>query len=202
MNLTSFVYDWDYWELRSKVTFDGINKLIYVNEGVSSLNIREDLYKSWVNWLTLQQNTKFLPAMRYTGLDPIPGGYTGATFFLINGWKLVYDPRLVGIDGVLYSDDYDTPYYFTDGKPIYPATVSALVNQVTTVQNVVTGDLGSINVPTAAEIANQVNAPSLAAIVAAVIEELYSNNIPVNMTHVRGQALTGTGTADNPWGPA
>lgn len=44
--LTTFFGFWDYWELRHKVTFDGVNKLIEVNPGVTSLDVQRDLYSA------------------------------------------------------------------------------------------------------------------------------------------------------------
>jgi hypothetical protein len=77
------------WSLYDKVDFDGINKIIYVHPEVTDLDVRRDIYTSWVDWIALRDNTKFLPAMRVTGLDPIGGGvFTGDVYFLINGWKL------------------------------------------------------------------------------------------------------------------
>jgi hypothetical protein len=114
------------WALQEKVTFNGTTKQINVNSDITNLDIRDDVYSAWVRWLEREENERYEFAMRFTGLDPIPGGFTGDTYFLINGWKLVYDPRVVAISGILYSDDYPTPYYFTDGSPVYPATVSAL----------------------------------------------------------------------------
>jgi hypothetical protein len=127
----------DVWGLSEKVSFNGFTKIITVNAGVTTLDIAEDVYSAWVRWTAKEQ--RFLPAMRYSGFDPIPNGRTGATFFTINGWKLVYDPNVVAITGVLYSSDYDTPYWNTEGFPLYPATVSSLVNSAVSVQNVVTG---------------------------------------------------------------
>lgn len=70
-----------------------------------------------------------------------------------SGWKLVYNPNTVAVAGVLYSADYGTAYWSSEGLPIYPATVSALVNSAVSVQNVVTGTAS-----TPAEIAAQVRA--------------------------------------------
>jgi hypothetical protein len=39
----------------------------------------------------------------------------------------------------LYSDDYATAFWSEEGSPIYPATVSSLVNSAVSYQNVVTG---------------------------------------------------------------
>lgn len=135
---------WSYWGLYQKVTFDGVNKLITVNAGVTSLNLRSELYSAWINWLAIEQNTGFLYAMRYSGLDVIPGGFTGDIYFLINGWRLIIDLTKVAVNGVLYSEDYPTAYYDVNLTPQYPATVSALVNTVVTYQNVLSGDPTSV----------------------------------------------------------
>jgi hypothetical protein len=127
------------WALAEKVSFNGVTKRITVNAGVTALDIREDVYSAWVRWVEREDNARFLLAMRQTGFDPIPGGFTGATYFLRNGWKLEYDPQVVTIAGVLYSDDYATPYWSANDQPIYPAVVSSLVNSAVVTQNVVTG---------------------------------------------------------------
>lgn len=122
------------WALGNKVDFDGINKVIYVHPEVTTLDIRSDVYSGWVDWVLLRDNAKFLPAIRYTGYDPIGGGaYTGDTYFLTNGWKLSVDLAKVRITGILYSDNYDTAYYTPSLVAQFPATVSSLVNTVTIV---------------------------------------------------------------------
>ena len=127
------------WALYDKVDFDGINKIIYVHPEVTTLDIRGDVYTSWVDWVSLRDNLKFLPAIRTTGLDSIGGGvYTGDVYFLINGWKLSVDLQKVKVTGVLYSDDYDTPFYTTNMVAQYPVTVSSLVNTVSTTGSSIT----------------------------------------------------------------
>jgi len=114
------------WEDNDKVSFNGVTKRIQVNSDVTALDIQTDVYSAWIRWVERVQNTQYLPAMRFTGLDPVPGGLTGATYFLINGWKLVYDANKVALTGILYSDDYDTAFWSKDDDPIFPAVVSAL----------------------------------------------------------------------------
>lgn len=157
----------DEWALNEKVSFNGTTKRITVNAGVTSIDIREDVYSAWIRWLEREDNARYRLAMRVSGFDPIPGGFTGATYFMTNGWKLEYDANIVAVTGVLYSDDYATPFWSAEDLPIYPATVSSLVNSAVITQNVVTGDLG--DVPTKEEIATQVRT-TLAEELARIIE--------------------------------
>lgn len=142
--------------------FDGLGKKVYVNTGVTSITIA-DLFSRWEDWIRQDDNLKWKQAMRYSGKDPIPGGETGVTFFLINGWKLVYEPNVVAVSGVLYSEDYATAYWNADGNPIYPATVSSLVNSAVSYQNVVTGDLSSVPAEVWAYISRTLTTPIPAA---------------------------------------
>ena len=121
------------WLLSSKIDIDGVSKIIFVRAGVTQLDIKNDVYSSWINWVNLNDNLKYLPALRYTGFDPIGSGvYTGDTYFLINGWKLSLDFKVVKVSGVLYSDDYSTAYYTPEIVAQYPVTVSSVVNTVST----------------------------------------------------------------------
>lgn len=143
--IINFNYDYSYWELRHKVTFDGVEKLIIVNDNVSELDIRTEVYSAWIEWLELYDNSKYLQAMRFTGLDPIgQGSFTGDSYFLINNWRLVVDLTKVKITGILFSDNYSTAYYSKNLVPQYPATVSSLVNTVTNTENVVTGNIEDV----------------------------------------------------------
>lgn len=147
------------WALGNKIDFDGINKVIYVHPDVTTLDIRADVYSGWIDWLALRDNTKFAPALRYTGLDPIGGGqFTGDVYFLTNGWKLSVDLAKVRVSGVLYSDNYATAYYTPDLVAQYPATVAALVNTVT-----ITTVNPNPEPPTAPEVAEAVWAHSFTA---------------------------------------
>jgi hypothetical protein len=121
----------------SKLAFDGSLRTITVLPGVTSLDIRADMWEEWINWQELNPNWPL--ALRYSGLDPIPGGESGGIFFIINNWKLIIDFTQTSVNGVLYSDDYSTAYWVDSSTPIYPATVSALVNNSVSFQNVVTG---------------------------------------------------------------
>lgn len=121
---------WDYWVLYHKVTFDGANKLIIINDGVASLNIKTDVYSDWKEWARLGTNLKYLHAMSAVGGQPLPGGgFLGDTYFLENGWKL----KLTGsveITGNLYTSDATSPFVTAEGIQIARSTVSQLVQTV------------------------------------------------------------------------
>lgn len=91
----------------SKVVFDGDNKLIIINTGETVISVKDDLYSEWKRWKSLDLNSKYLPAMRAVGGDPISSVKDlGSTFFLINGWRIrpfEGDHRLV-IQGNIFTD--------------------------------------------------------------------------------------------------
>lgn len=90
--------DWDFWANydpdntnfgNQKVTFDGPNRLILINEGETEIDFREDVYSNWKEWTQARDNAKFLPALTVVGGDPLPGDrILGTTFFLENGWRI------------------------------------------------------------------------------------------------------------------
>jgi hypothetical protein len=179
------------WALYDKVSFDGVNKIVYVHPEVTTFDIRADLYTSWIDWIVLQDNLKYDPMMRTTGLDPIgPGVFTGDVYFLINNWKLSINLQKVKVTGVLYSDDYDTAYYTEDLSPQYPATVSALVNTVTSA--------GGGSGPTAAQIRQEIDNNSTKLIqIKAILDSIdiptpTENAAAVWNSTVSGHTITGT----------
>lgn len=110
--LPMFYNQWGYWNLFNKVTFDGPNKLIYINDEVTEIDVKRDIYSAWKEWVLVDGhiNSKFLAAIRSTGGDPLGAGtFLDGYFFLINGWKLVPPkdnlPDDVNIDGNLYDND-------------------------------------------------------------------------------------------------
>jgi len=90
--LPMFYNQWGYWGLFNKVTFDGPNKLIYIVDEITEIDVKRDIYSAWKEWVLVDGhiNSKFQPAIRGTGGDPLGGGtFLDGYFFLINGWKLV-----------------------------------------------------------------------------------------------------------------
>jgi hypothetical protein len=129
--------------------FDGYGRFVFVSTALARMDVAE-LYSRWIDWLgeidaAGDNSYKWPLAMRYSGKDPIPGGFTGSTFFMTNGWRVRFNPNTTAVDGVLFSEDFDTAYWDLQRQPVYPVTVSAVVNQVTTTQNVVTGDIGDVS---------------------------------------------------------
>lgn len=126
----NFYYFWDYWNLGHKVTFDGSLRTITVNPGVTEISVKTDIYSDWKEWAQVDNNSQFLPALRVTGGDPIGvGEFTGDVYFLINNWRIVVDHSCV-IDGVIYSDDYPSPFVQIAGTQLVTNKVSQLVQTV------------------------------------------------------------------------
>lgn len=106
--LTHFYGFYDLWQLYHKVTFDGVNKLIIVNPGVTSLDVKTDLYSDWKEWVRNYDYLKFLPPFRTVGGEPIVGGQSlDVTYFLINGWRIkpYYGSYTLNVIGNLFEVD-------------------------------------------------------------------------------------------------
>jgi hypothetical protein len=117
------------WALNHKVTFDGVNKRIIVGSLVNSIDVKSNIYSDWKEWVRLYDNSKFLPAIRTIGGDPVGGGlFAGDIYFLINGWKVEVSSEL-SINGILYDDSGSSPYIIQQGGSVR-ATVSNLAYAV------------------------------------------------------------------------
>lgn len=89
--------EWTYWEDYApptyvggqKVTFDGPNRLILVNEGETTIDVQEDVYSNWKEWMLQRDNAKYQNAFLPLGGDPITDStFVGDTYFLENGWRI------------------------------------------------------------------------------------------------------------------
>ncbi len=104
---------WEFWEAynpiaetfgQQKVTFDGENRLIYVNPGESTVSVKDDIYSAWKEWIQVRNNAQFLDAMRTTGGDPVGGGlFAGDIYFTVNDWKVVIQEQVV-VNGIIYDN--------------------------------------------------------------------------------------------------
>lgn len=72
------------------ITFDGPNKIITLDSGVTSVDALE-IYSRWKDWVQEDRNAVYHPAFRTIGGDPVsPGINAGIYYFLRNdlGWKI------------------------------------------------------------------------------------------------------------------
>lgn len=114
-----------------KVTFDGLNKIIIINNGITEISVKDDLYSAWKDWVVQDSNSKWLNAFTVIGGEPTTGGkYLGTTFFIVNGWKIRTwegNHRLI-INGNIYADD---------GSEIFIPTIGTFNTQI----NLVTSNI-------------------------------------------------------------
>ena len=91
--------NWQFWGAyvpplyfgEQKVVFDGPNKLIIVNQDITELDFRVDVYSAWKEWVIdpNQTNSKYVSAVTAIGGDDLPGSRVlGTTYFLENGWRM------------------------------------------------------------------------------------------------------------------
>jgi hypothetical protein len=116
------------------VTFDGVNKLIIMDHGVTDLSVK-NLYSYWKQWMQTGTNSGFAPAFTVVGGDPTTGSNVITPyFFLSNGWKIrPYEGNhTLKVDGILITDDDSDPFVDTIGAfrvgiqsivPIYTESV-------------------------------------------------------------------------------
>jgi hypothetical protein len=98
------------------IIFDPINKRIVLD---SDYIKSSEIWSRWVDWISLADNLKYLPAMRQAGGDEIGGGlYTPIYIFLLNDWRV--RPREANsdleIDGNLVVEGGGTPVVRTLGN--------------------------------------------------------------------------------------
>lgn len=142
---------WEYFENPLKFYVDEAKKYIMIGPDVTDLDIKLDIYKGLKTWYAIYDNSRFSFPIRSIGGDTIPGSqFAGDLYFMINNYRLVYDPTKVKVTGIVYSDNFDTPWLFSGNlSPVYPATVSNLALGVAP-------DLTALNIPTAIETADAV----------------------------------------------
>ena len=178
--------------MADKFIFDGPAMRVYGREdavvsGVFSFSIYE-LYSEWKRWMQLSDNTKYLPAFRTVGGDPIGGGqYVGFYLFMRNdlGWRGVppnVNDLTVMIDGSFFGESANTPVM----EMIPGNTTSLIIARSSLTQAISTSGAPA---PTPEE-----NAAAVLA--AAQVTPIHSDIKKVNAVTVDG-----TGTTLDPWGP-
>jgi hypothetical protein len=121
----------DLWLLYHKCTFDGYNRLIIVAPGVTQIDVKKDVYSDWKEWGQLWDNAKYPAALRTVGGDPTIGEQSlGATFFLINGWRMKTweGDHILNVVGNLYVEGGGEPFVSTHG---YTIQVNMAVSNLT-----------------------------------------------------------------------
>ena len=118
------------------VQFDGNNKLIIVDNGITDLTM-QGVYSDWKEWMLISDNAKYEHAFSVLGGDPLPGSrYLGSTFFLENDWRIrPYEgDHTLTVDGNLYDRLGASPYVSTIGayNVFIISTVSDLVQTIDT----------------------------------------------------------------------
>tara|TARA_R110000772_G_scaffold30806_10_gene76519 strand:+ start:8109 stop:8636 length:528 start_codon:yes stop_codon:yes gene_type:complete len=136
-------------------TFDGDLKVITLaapTAGVLAVDVETDLYSEWKVWATTSDNSKYLPAFRNAGGDPLsPGLDAGAYFFLRNdlGWRIIstsedqtvnYNGNIVGESAVLPIINA-TPTKTVLHLGLQPVTqnIDLIINDVSFIRQVVAG---------------------------------------------------------------
>jgi hypothetical protein len=141
MQTSTYYGYWDYWNFYHKVTFDGPNKLILINDGVTEIDVRIDLYSDWKEWMLGHDGivpARYLEAVTNIGGQDLPGArVVGSTFFLTNGWRIkpYSGSYRLTVTGNLYTDEGDTPFVDADGSLNnirIESTVSTLVEALQT----------------------------------------------------------------------
>jgi hypothetical protein len=128
--------------MAEKVTFDGANKLIIVNNGETSLDAQQEIYSAWKRWLTTQYEANWLQALRTIAGDPIGGGQVVSPyFFLMNGWRIrPYEgDHQLTVDGNLFVDGGGNPFTPTVGNYNVLVNLNTSSKSITTTVSVSAG---------------------------------------------------------------
>jgi len=139
---------WEFWETYpQKVIFDGVNRIILINQNETDIDIRVDVYSNWKEWVKYRDNSQYSQAMSSIGGDLTPTGSIGGTYFLENGWKIKpwAGNYKLSIFGNLYSRDGSDPFIEATGSS-YKVTITQSVSNI----------VDQTQTPTAADIAAQV----------------------------------------------
>ena len=164
------------------IVFDPANKRIVLD---SASVTATELYSRSADWLALSDNAKYGAVFRQVGGDDLGGGLSIPPYVFLQGaWRVrpMESSHNLTITGNLFVEG--------GGVPVVPTlgTFQVNVNYTVPVQAQGISTSGS-------------SGPSAAEIASAVLAQLHATPIPVNMTQVRGQNISGSGTQASPWGP-
>jgi hypothetical protein len=167
-----------------------------VGESVVSVTAAA-LYKAWKDWFVLSDNSKYLPAFDSAGGDPVGDTSLDNVYFIqtANGWKICPVTTeldvIIRINGNLFPDVAGAPLFgyddvATGGQTHIETTVSTSARQIETGTSGLTETESSVFVAMAEKIA---------------LLQIVAGNVLADIRAVRGQAIDGTGTESDPWGP-
>jgi len=144
MSTVTFNYGtWWQWDLNQypnqKVAFDAFEKIIYVNEGVTELDVKIDIYSAWKEWWISSPEFPS-PAASTEAISAIGGEplndtlNVGSTFFLENGWRIQpfasKTPYILTVNGNIYTREAGgNPFLFAEGVSVN-LTRSNIVDQL------------------------------------------------------------------------
>jgi len=126
-NVTFWYGNWQFWAdyPDQKVAFDGPNRIIFVAEGVTELDVKIDIYSAWKEWVLYSEErgtaATWPKAITAIGGDPITEDRNvGVTYFLENGWRIQpfasKTPYTLEVSGNLYTREIgETPFLFAEG---------------------------------------------------------------------------------------
>jgi hypothetical protein len=146
MHSSTYYGYWEYWQNYHKVTFDGVNRLILINEGETDIDVQVDIYSAWKEWSLQETNTKYLKALNVVGGEPTVGDEKlDATYFLINGWRLKPYPGsyTLNIVGNLFEVDGGSIKVDADQNPLFPNNIAINLNTSVIVRRLETVVSGS-----------------------------------------------------------
>ena len=140
--------NWQFWGVYDtanglygdqKVAFDGYNKIIYVAEGVRTLDVKEDIYSAWKEWVlgSVEEPaaSSWPDAISAIGGEPLNDTLNvGSTFFLENGWRIqpvaTKTPYILTVNGNIYTREAGgNPFLFAEGVSVN-LTRSNIVDQL------------------------------------------------------------------------
>jgi hypothetical protein len=142
--------NWTFWESYNennftygtqKVTFDGPNKLILINEGETDIDVKVDIYSAWKEWtrIPFYNNLLYDVSMSSVGGDPITDTeFLGSTFFLENGWRIkpYAGNYILTIAGNLYTREVgENPVVPTEGVSVSLTRSNVVDGRVAITQN-------------------------------------------------------------------
>ena len=119
--------------MSDKVFFDGINKLIIVQQGITEIDFQRDIFSGWKDWFLEDTNSRFLMALITTGGTDsvtIPNGEKGISYFLDHGWKIrpfEGNHRLI-VNGNVFTTDGSDPFVETLGN--YKVTITMMLSNI------------------------------------------------------------------------